>query len=150
MRTLGSGRRRSEFERLARDRFPSVTSVTTVRGYVSVLVTLGLVELRNGELLPTEEGKAFAKTANLAILRRALIDHVYGVRELLEIVALEPMAYPELRKRLASRDIAWSNAMAVRYRIWWLVAAEAISAERVSRADILRVTRAGRACIRER
>lgn len=150
IRALGSGRRRKEFESVVHDRLPTVSSATTVRGYVSVLVTLGFADIVHGQLVPTAEGKLFARTGDLAILRRALVGRVYGVRELIETVAERPMAYPELRERLEDRGVAWNNAMAVRYRIWWLVAAGAVSAERVSRADLLRVTRAGRACIRER
>lgn len=150
LRVLGSGRRRSDFEKLARDRLPSVSSSTTVRGYVSVVVTLGFAEIVHGQLLPTPDGKAFAKSGDLAVLRRALVERVYGIRELIETVAERPMAYPELRQRLEEKGVAWNNAMAVRYRVWWLVAAGAISAERVSRADLLRVTRSGHACIRGR
>ena len=150
LRVLGSGRRRSEFESLVRDQLPSVSSATTVRGYVSVLVTLGFAEIVHGRLVPTAAGKAFARTGDLALLRMALVDRVYGIRELIETVAKRPMAYPELREILEVDGVAWNNAMAVRYRVWWLVAAGAITAERVSRADLLRVTRAGRACIRER
>lgn len=150
MRVLGSGRRRSEFEALVGDRLPSVSSATTVRGYVSVLVTLGFAEIIHGQLVPTADGKKFARSGDPAVLRRALVDRVYGVRELIETVAEQPMAYPELRERLEAKGVSWNNAMAVRYRVWWLVAAGAITAERVSRADLLRVTRAGRACARER
>jgi len=150
LRALGSGRGRSDFERLARERLLSLSSATTVRGYVSVLVTLGFADIAHGQLIPTPEGKAFSRTGDLGILRRALVERVYGIRELIESVAEQPMAYPELRERLEEKGVAWNNAMAVRYRVWWLVSAGAISAERVSRADLLRVTRAGRACIRER
>ncbi|MEX2547283.1 MAG: hypothetical protein WD830_05780 [Chloroflexota bacterium] len=121
-----------------------------MRGYVSVLVTLGFAEIIHGQLMPTADGKAFARSGDPAVLRRALVGRVYGVREVIETVAEQPMAYPELRHRLEGKGVAWNNAMAVRYRVWWLVAAGAISAERVSRADLLRVTRAGHACIRER
>lgn len=127
-----------------------MSSSTTVRGYVSVVVTLGFAEIVHGQLLPTPDGKAFAKSGDLAVLRRALVERVYGIRELIETVAERPMAYPELRQRLEEKGVAWNNAMAVRYRVWWLVAAGAISAERVSRADLLRVTRSGHACIRGR
>jgi hypothetical protein len=150
LRLLGAGRRRNEYEEVVRERLTSVQSATTVRGYVSVLVTLGFAEIVHGQLLPTPDGKAFAKSGDLGLLRRALVERVYGVREVIETVAEAPMAYPELRERLEQRGIAWNNAMAVRYRVWWLVAAGAITAERVSRADLLRVTRAGRACARER
>lgn len=150
LRVLGAGRRRADYETLVRERLPSVSSPTTVRGYVSVLVTLGFAEIVHGQLIPTADGKSFARSGELSLLRKALVDRVYGVRELIETVTEKPMAYPELRERLEDRGVAWNNAMAVRYRVWWLVAAGAISAERVSRADLLRVTRAGRACIRER
>ena len=121
-----------------------------MRGYVSVLVTLGLAEIVPGRLIPTDEGRRFTRSGDLAVLRRALADRVYGVRELLETLAERQMAYPELRTALEKRGVAWNNAMAVRYRVWWLVAAGAVNAERISRADLLSVTRAGRACARAR
>lgn len=149
-RELADGRSRREFETFAREHLFTLSSVTTVRGYVGVLVTLGLADISRGQLIPTSQGRLFSRTGDRAILRRALVENVYGVRELIETVAERPMAYPALRECLATKGVAWNNAMAVRYRVWWLVAAGAISAERVSRADLLRVTRAGRACVRAR
>jgi len=150
LRVLGNGRRRNEFEAVVHEKLPSVRSATTVRGYVSVLVTMGFAEILHGQLLPTADGKAFAKSGDLGLLRRALVTRVYGVRELIDTLAQQPMAYPELRAALGKQGVSWNNAMAVRYRVWWLVAAGAISAERVSRADLLTVTHAGRACVRAR
>ncbi|MGH9190315.1 MAG: hypothetical protein ACRD0Q_09840 [Acidimicrobiales bacterium] len=150
LRILGGGRRRNEFEALVKERLPSVTSTTTVRGYVSVLVTLGFADLAHGQLVPTDGGKRFAKSGDAALLRRSLVERVYGIRELVETLGERPMVYPELRAALETKGVAWNNAMAVRYRVWWLVAAGAITPERISRADLLKVTRAGRACVRAR
>jgi hypothetical protein len=79
-----------------------------------------------------------------------LVDRVYGIRELLETLDARPMAYGDLRAALAAQGVSWDNAMAVRYRIWWLIAARALTAKRVGRSDLLSVTSAGRACVRVR
>lgn len=139
---------KAEFERRVFELFPTVESESTVRGYAGVLVALGFVERnRDGRVVVTTTGKRFARTGDAKVLRQALVSRVYGAREVLEVIADHTMAYPEVQQELRQRGIEWGNAMAVRYRIWWLRAAGAIDAERRMRADWLTLTRAGRALL---
>ena len=80
----------------------------------------------------------------MAVLRRLLVDRVFGAQELLEELKRGGSTYPEIAVRLEERGIGWNYPMAVRYRVWWLVAAGAIDARRESRVDQLTLTTAGR------
>ncbi len=129
--------------------FPEVRSQSTTRGYIGVLVTLGLLERQAGSrLVLTPSGNRYLRTEDLKILRIALYDRVFGARETLEAVAEGPIAFPALREQLADRGVSWSSPMAARYRVWWLTASDALQAERKSRADWLTLTRAGAALLR--
>jgi len=101
-----------------------------------------------GGLELTAAGRRYARTGDLAILRRVLVDRVVGARELLEELTTCGSTYPELTEQLAGRGIVWNYPMAVRYRVWWLVAAGAITSRRDSRVDRLTLTPAGRRLVR--
>lgn len=143
---VGGGATRSELEELVTTLAPTVRSASTVRGYASVPVTLGLVERgrSGGALLLTPIGRRYAQSGDLGVLRKALSDRVFGVTELLDELAEGPSTCPELTERLAGRGVSWNHPMAVRYRVWWLVAAEAVDSRRNSRVDVLTLTPAGR------
>lgn len=145
-KAVGGGATRSELEALVTTLAPAVRSASTVRGYASVPVTLGLVERgqSGGALLLTPMGRRYARSGDLSVLRVALSDRVFGVTELLDELAEGPSICPELTKRLARRGVSWNHPMAVRYRVWWLVAAEAVDSQRNSRVDVLTLTPAGR------
>lgn len=130
--------------------FPQVRSVSTARGYAGVLIALGLTQrLPAGRVDLTQAGQAFLRTNDLGILRAALMDRIFGVRELLVVVAERSMAFPEAQEVLADRGVHWTSPMALRYRIWWLRAAGAIEAHRRNRADWLQLTPAGKALVRQ-
>ena len=149
VQAVGAGATRSELEAAIAGLAPSVTSTSTLRGYASVPVTLGMVERSpRGGLELTAAGRRYARTGDLAILRRVLVDRVVGARELLEELTTCGSTYPELTEQLAGRGIVWNYPMAVRYRVWWLVAAGAITSRRDSRVDRLTLTPAGRRLVR--
>jgi hypothetical protein len=110
-----------------------------------VPITLGLVERTTGHTLAlTSAGQSYARSGDLSVLRDALVSEVFGVEELLEELVEGPRTCPDLIQRLADRGIGWNHPMAVRYRVWWLVAAKAVDAKRDSRVDRLTLSRAGR------
>lgn len=140
---------RASYQERVFELFPQVTSESTVRGYSGVLVTLGLIERdRRGFVELTAAGRHFERTCELKIVRKALCDRVFGVRELIELLVEESMAFPQAEAILRERGVYWENPMALRYRIWWLRAAEALEADRRMRADWLRVTASGKALLR--
>ena len=125
--------------------FPQVTSASTVKGYAAVLVTLGFVEPNGAGLVSlTEAGRRFGRSADMRILREALVCRVFGAHEVLAAVAAGPTTYPILQRQLAQSGVEWANAMALRYRIWWLRASGAVEAERKMRSDWLTITTGGR------
>jgi len=140
---IGDGMERSKLELLLPSLFPGVRSTSTSRGYVSVLVTLGLVEVVGRTVRPTAEGRRFRRSGDRGVLREALVRRVYGVEELLEELTVGPTTCPDLTRMLAARDVAWNHPMAVRYRVWWLVATDAVRAQRNSRVDVLTLTKRG-------
>jgi hypothetical protein len=140
---IGDGMERSKLERLLPKLFPGVTSTSTARGYVSVLVTLGLVEVIGHTVRPTVEGRRFRRSGDRGVLREALVHRVYGIEEILEELSAGPTTCPDLIRTLAERDVSWNHPMAVRYRVWWLVSTDAVRAKRQSRVDVLTVTKRG-------
>jgi hypothetical protein len=136
-------------EERVQDCFVQVRSESTSRGYVGVLVTLGLLGRdRQRRMAPTGDGVRFARSGDPRILGTALVERVVGVREVLEALIARPMAFPDLLEEIDRIGLHWDNAMALRYRVWWLRAVGALEAERRNRADWLTVTRAGRALLR--
>ncbi len=143
-----SGPGRREYEERVGKLFRQVTSQSTVRGYTGVLVTLGLLDSPPGQPVSlTKSGERLLATGDLAVLRRALVSRVFGVSEVLEVLTSGPVSYPELVRHLERSGVTWGNQMAIRYRVWWLRAAEAIEADRQMRMDVLRLTAAGRRLI---
>lgn len=141
---IGDCMERSKLERLVPKLFPGVTSISTARGYVNVLVTLGLVEVSGRHTVrPTADGLRFRRSGDRGVLRKALVRRVYGIDEILQELAAGPTTYPNLIRKLAERDVSWNNPMAVRYRVWWLIATDAVQAKRQSRADVLTLTNRG-------
>jgi len=140
---IGDEMERSKLELLLPSLFPGVKSTSTARGYVSVLVTLGLVEVTRRKVRPTAEGLRFRRSDDRGVLREALVRRVYGVEEVLEELAAGPTTCPDLTRTLAERDVSWNHPMAVRYRVWWLVATDAVRAQRKSRVDVLTLTKWG-------
>lgn len=140
---VGSGIDRGVLEGRVPTLFPGVRSQTTARGYVSVLVTLGLVDVRRHHVQVTPEGRRFMRSGGCSVLREALVERVYGVQEVLDELVTGPSTCPDLTRRLAGRGISWNHPMAVRYRVWWLIATEAVQSERRSRVDILTATSKG-------
>ena len=134
---------RSALELVLPSLFPGVKSTSTARGYVSVLVTLGLVEVIGRTMRPTAEGRRYRRTGDRGVLRQALVHRVYGVEEALEELAAGPTTCPDLTRTLANRDVSWNHPMAVRYRVWWLIATDAVRAQRKSRVDVLTLTKRG-------
>jgi hypothetical protein len=101
--------------------FVQVRSPSTSRGYVGVLVTLGLLDRdRERRMAPTGDGMRFARTDDQSILATALVERVVGVREVLEVLIARPMAFPDLLEEIDCVGLHWDNAMALRYRVWWL------------------------------
>lgn len=136
---------RPDLEALVVELAPNVRSTSTVRGYASVPVTLGLIQRGSGDhLSATPPGTRFARVGDLAVLRLALVERVFGAVEVLEELQVDSATCPEITERLAERGISWNHPMAVRYRVWWLVAAGAIESKRESRVDRLTLTRSGR------
>lgn len=149
VQVVADGASRQELEAFVAQSAPSVQSASTVRGYAAVPVTLGLVDRQaSGKLVLTPPGEKFARTGDLLVLRQALFDRIVGVEELLAEVAKRPATCPVLTERLADHGIFWNHPMAVRYRVWWLVAAAAVDSKRESRVDILTLTPAGRRLLR--
>lgn len=145
LQAVGSSSTRSALEDYIAQSAPNVRSTSTVRGYVAVPVTLGFLERGSGRtLVLTNTGRRYARTGDLSLLREALIDRVFGVQELLDELTVGPSTCPALTGRLAGRGIAWNHPMAVRYRVWWLVASGAIDSTRDARVDRLTLTPVGR------
>jgi len=118
--------------------FPQIRSTSTSRGYVGVLITIGLLERNSERLIDTSKmGRRFEETDDTRIIGSLLVDRVQGVDEILDALCRRQMSYPDLREYLPDQGIHWQNAMALRYRIWWLRAAGVIETERRSRADWL-------------
>lgn len=143
---VAAGAGRSDLEQLVGRLAPTVRSASTVRGYASVPVTLGFVERSGpgGALSLTPTGQRYARNGDLGVLRTALAERVYGVAELLDVAAKGPTTFPVLAEHLSNRGVSWNYPMAVRYRVWWLVAAGAVESRRQSRVDVLTLTPAGR------
>lgn len=146
---VADGASRHDLEAFVTRSAPRVRSASTVRGYAAVPVSLGLVDRQtSGKLVLTQPGQRFASTGDLLVLRQALFDRIVGVEELLAAVSNGPTTCPVLTAQLADQGIFWNHPMAVRYRVWWLVAAAAIDSKRESRVDILTLAPAGRRLLR--
>lgn len=142
---VDQGADRTQLEVLVAELAPSVGSSSTVRGYAAVPVTLGLVDRSVSRTLRvTQAGRRFARSGDPAVVRSALVEHVLGAEELLVELLDGPSTCLELTAKLEQRGIAWNHSMAVRYRVWWLVASEAVSSTRDSRVDRLALTPAGK------
>lgn len=102
----------------------------------------------SGKLILTPSGRKFSRTGDLLVLRQALFDRIVGVEELLEEMSKGPATCPVLTEQLADRGILWNHPMAVRYRVWWLLAAGAVGSKRESRVDVLTLAPAGRRLLR--
>ena len=151
LKGVGEGKSRSDLEKVVGKLAPTVRSASTLRGYAAVPITLGFVEPAEGRALRlTHTGERYARTGDLSVLRRTLVDRVLGIEELLQEVAKGPTTCRVLTERLAEQGIAWNHPMAVRYRVWWLVSARAVDAVRDSRVDRLSLSRPGRQLLARR
>lgn len=79
-----------------------------------------------------------------------MFERIVGIEELLAEVAAGPATRPVLTERLANRGIRWNHPMEMRYRVWWLVSAEAVKRRRESRADVLKSAPAGRRLLKRK
>lgn len=149
LKAVDEGATRSDLERLVIRLSPVVQSQSTVRGYAAVPVALGLAERTSDrQLALTEPGHHFLEQDGLQVLGTVLRDRILGVEELLEELRASPdTTFRAVSDSLAKRGISWNHPMALRYRVWWLVAAEAVEARRVARSDLLRLTTAGEALV---
>lgn len=141
---VGKGRERREAELSVVRAFPQLQSKTTARGYVSVLITLGLLRAEGGLVLPTSSGTRFHGSRDLAIIRTALFLRVFGVEEILSVLASKSLSFRELVAGLEDVGLGWTHEMSLRYRVWWLLASNAVVARRVDRSDLYSITPPGR------
>ena len=133
---------RSELEDAVYWRY-GLMSRRTARGYVGVLTVLDMIEIVGRKPRLTPRGRAFRR-GSVAALRAALVERVGGVREMLETLSVGPLPTRDLREALAMQGTEWGYPMAVHQRLWWLESAGVVTGTRRSRADIWRLTPAGR------
>jgi hypothetical protein len=101
-------------------RFRKVSSTKTARSYAHVVIDLGLLEMRQGCIAWTREGQAYAETGDSDILRRALINRIAGVSDLIEELRSEPDRIGRLIPRMQERGFDWQGPSQIRYRLRWL------------------------------
>jgi hypothetical protein len=101
--------------------FPTVSSERVAGGYISgVLYALGLAERSGRCVIATRSGRRFAKTLNLDILEKALLDRVEGIPELLKVLEGSDGRMAEIQAEMAAVGFEWLSDWQVRFRLRWL------------------------------
>lgn len=98
----------------------SLDSLKTARSYLRVLHVLGLLEAVGLSVYVTSDGRRFLESGDVDILRRALIERISGVDDLLKILARRPLRLGPLTAAMSEAGYPWRTPSQVRYRLRWL------------------------------
>ena len=101
-------------------RYPTVTSERGARSYWIVPAAFDLVSWRRGMISLTALGKDYLTERRPDDLGRAILGHAWGVREMLEHLAVADASTSELAEVLNDLGARWETDRQVVYRLRWL------------------------------
>lgn len=101
-------------------KYPGVTSAKAAHSYYYVTSVLGLTSKQMGLTTITEDGEAFINTRDATIIRRALIERISGVTEIIELLDEEPRRIGLILTALNEQGFGWTTTSQLRYRLRWL------------------------------
>lgn len=109
------------------DTFESVNSEKTANGYVNVARMLDLTTRSGDKIILTESGKSYQQNPSPDTLRSVLEQSLIGISEILEILEENPLTEKEIWEYLVDTlNLNWTSINQPRWRLFWLVNAEAI------------------------
>jgi hypothetical protein len=100
--------------------FDRTTSHKAARSYLHVVADLGFVDLDGPVVRLTASGRKYLETGDVAIVRKALLNRVDGVSEILRLLGHRPMRIGLVHERMKEEGYRWTTASQVRYRLRWL------------------------------
>ena len=101
-------------------------------GYLKPLTNVGLVETSQRQIRLTAAGRSLLE-GRQSLLSELLVQRIAGVREILVILAEEPMRIGQLHARLQEQGFAWRTQSQIRYRLRWMEAAAVVRRVTVAR-----------------
>jgi repressor of nif and glnA expression len=117
-------------------RFESVSSRKAARSYLHVVADLGLIEMRGYSIKLTKDGEAFRARRDPSVVRRALVERIAGVPEILNILSVTPLRIGLLLPEMQARGFeSWTTDKQVRYRLRWLEEVGAVSSRGKARPE---------------
>ena len=99
----------------------------------NALRVLGFVECDRVSVGLTETGLRYVESPTQELIQQALIDNVFGIHELLEILERRPRRIGEILPLMQQKGFAWESDWQVRYRLKWLRTAGLV--QRLSEAE---------------
>lgn len=115
--------------------FERVRSRKAGRSYLHVVADLGLVNLDGPAVRLTASGRRYLKTGDVALVRKALLERVDGIAELLLLLGQRPMRIGLLHERMQTSGYRWSTMSQVRYRLRWLEEVGAVTRHGTARPE---------------
>jgi hypothetical protein len=100
--------------------FERAQSRKTARSYLHVVADLGFVNLDGPVVRLTASGRKYLRTGDVALVRKALLDRVDGIAELLRLIGQRPRRIGLLHERMQANGYNWTTLSQVRYRLRWL------------------------------
>lgn len=138
----------ADLARLVHAEFEEVESEKTARGYAKVPIALRmLISHPSSAVALSPEGSEYLRTGDHAVVRKALVENITGVRSILLSLEADADDFRSVRACLREEGLHWSTPMPVRYRIWWLTSVGAIVATQAGRRHTLSLTSQGRQLI---
>jgi restriction system protein len=132
-----------EFIERLQGEFPQVQSVGTAKGYIRVLVALGLVAVEGDRLNLTPSGRTFAETRDVETVRDALRTRVVGIEEMVDELAQGARTSEELQGVLVQLGMAWETTSQLDWRLHWLESAGLIRQRGDGRYELVGAGRPG-------
>lgn len=124
MKMAQDGPCRSDYIERVRDHFPRVDS--TGEKYLILLVALGFLEAKQGQVFTSARGRAVLTGDLPGTVRRVLLDRVEGVTQVLEAVAQGPLRVGLIHLAV-SPEFGWERQSQIRYRVQWMQLGELLA-----------------------
>ncbi|MCP3143104.1 McrB family protein [Pyxidicoccus xibeiensis] len=98
----------------------SALAEKTLRGIVSNAKSCGLIELKDGVLVPTEKGTELLESAEPDALSELLLVRVFPMAHLLRILSASPLPSAEVISRVRKLYSGWTADQAASFAVAWL------------------------------
>jgi HJR/Mrr/RecB family endonuclease len=104
--------------------FDAVNSTKTTMGYITVPRNMGLIDVKNGIYILTEDGKKYLKTQDLNFLFKIISKNIVAFEEIYQFLAKnkEPKTDQEIFEFIKENfSVEWTTLAQVSFRLLWLI-----------------------------